>query len=91
MDAMYFAVGNPATGEYVPATTIIESLLWTPTLWPMFTEKVGIQLTVTQPGTKYASTAVSDGLGDVGSDPPSAYSLVSMATNAVFSRPVGSE
>jgi hypothetical protein len=40
---------------------------------------------------KYASTAVSDGLGDVGSDPPRAYSLVSMATKAVFSRAVGSE
>ena len=40
VDAVYFIVCNPvpAVSEYVPATTIIESLLWTPKLWPMFAE-----------------------------------------------------
>ncbi len=40
VDAVYFIVCNPVPGEYVPATTIIESLLWTPTLWPMLAENL---------------------------------------------------
>jgi hypothetical protein len=74
VDAVYFIVCNPAAGItedcglYNPATTIIESLLWTPTLWPMFTEEAGIMLTVTQPGIMYASTTVAPVAGV--SDPP---------------------
>ncbi len=35
---MYFIAGIPAAAVYVPATTNIESLLKTPTLWPMLIE-----------------------------------------------------
>jgi hypothetical protein len=54
----------------------------------MFTEKVGIRLTVVQPGMKYASTAV--GLGDPVYD-PSEYTRVPAATKAAVSRLVGRE